>query len=113
MVYKIQTDPYNLQIGDPKGSTTENIKDPNFGKLDGHLDEVNPSTSKDFLAQPYNTRERGDVTIKAYSDKDKFPETPTTCRIPDTSDAEIIELPKGEYKINRSVKSLKVDCVRE
>ena len=112
MVWKIQTDPYTLQPGDPKGSTTENIKDPNFMKDLGHLDEINPSTSKDFDAQSYNTRFRNDPVYPAYGTRDRFPETKTTCKQPDTSDADRIILPPGEYKINRDAKPLKVDCVK-
>lgn len=113
MVHKIQTNPYTLQIGDPKNSTTEDIKDPNFGKEGGHLDEINPSTEKYFLNTGYNIRHRGDITISTYSDKDKFPETPTTCKQPDTSDAEVIILPAGEYKAKFDAKALKVDCVSD
>lgn len=113
MVYKIQTDPYTLQIGDPKASTTENIKDPNFGKEDGHLDEINPSTEKYFLNTGYNIRYRGDITIPQYGDRDKFPETPTKCKQPDTSDADVILLPPGEYKAKFDAKALKVDCIKD
>lgn len=109
---KFQTDPFTLQTGNPKGSTTENIKDPNYTKTDGHLDEINPSTSKDFNALPYNIRFRDDPVYPAYSAKDKFPETPSTCNRGDTSDAVEITLPAGEYKYKPDQKSKVVDCVK-
>lgn len=64
---KIDTKGSNpLQTGNPKGSTTVNIQDPNFTKKDGHLDEINPSASADFNAKPYNIRIRSDETIPGY-----------------------------------------------
>ena len=101
---KIQTDPYTLIPGGPGPSTTQNIEDPNFGELDGHLDEINPSLSKNFNAMHYNIRFRQDVTIPAYQERDRFPETPLTCNRGDESDAIRIILPTGEYKFNSNQK---------
>lgn len=53
--------------GNARVSTTENIKDPNFGQIDGHHDEINPSASTDFVVKPYNKCVRNDIQIPAYT----------------------------------------------
>lgn len=112
MKYKIQTNPYTLIPGGPGPGTTENVEDPNFGLEEGHLDEINPSLSKNFEGMSYNTRNRGDVTIPAYKESDRFPETPTKCNSGDESDAEIISLDPGEYKFTKDQKPLVVECLQ-
>ena len=66
-----------------------------------------------FLIPGIIIRYRGDITVPQYGDRDKFPETPTKCKQPDTSDAEVIILPPGEYKAKFDAKALKVDCVKD
>lgn len=107
-MFKRQTDPYTLQPGERFHQP--DLKDPNFGKPDGHLDEITPTHSKDFNAQQYNTRNRNDVTIPAYSEKDRFPETKTTCN-PGSVTYEDVRLPEGEYKVKHNTEVYVKDCI--
>lgn len=109
-MYKIQTPAYTLQPGDPNPANFSNTKDPNFGADGGHIDEVNPSTSKNFGALDYNRRPQ-DITIPAYGERDRFPETKTECVKRDDSKDTKLMLPGGEYKSKIDAVALKVDCI--
>lgn len=81
--YAVSVDQSSAEIkapflsGNLKASTKQNITDPNFGKPDGHLDEINPSASNFFngpgnpldhsRGKYYNTRNRNDSIIPGYS----------------------------------------------
>lgn len=111
MAYILQSPEYTLQPGNPNPANFTDVKDPNFGKEQGHLDEINPSTGKNFGGLNYNQK-IPDTIHPAYSEKDRFPETKTQCKPADTSDAKEIKLNSGEYKINLDPKALKVDCLK-
>lgn len=109
-MYNIQTPVYTLQPGDPNPANFNNTKDQNFGVDGGHIDEVNPSSSKNFGAMDYNRRPQN-VTIPAYSDRDRFPETKTKDVVRDDSKDIKLTPPEGEYRAKIDAVALKIDCI--
>lgn len=118
MAHIIQTNPYTLQpqkSGPPDFSHIDEftgsaeVRDSNFRKKDGHLDEVTPTHKKDFDAQPYNTRFRDDgidYVVPWDPDNSQGKENPY-----DDSDYIEIFLEPGQLKYSPDAEKFQQKCV--